>query len=190
MIPRDSSPHRFRRPCIVAIAIALLLVAMPGNAGADRRLQSSEYAMEATPIDPVTDEGAPSDFTTADEAATTLSLTIDSSDLVDFGAVEPGQTVMLAEAVSISVSGSEGAWQLSCSGEEGSGHITSASVGDLAFADTGTDIWNSFEVEPTPCFEQATGDTTVIYDYQLTVPDDATLGDYQVIVTYAVEALP
>ena len=146
--------------------------------------------MEATPIDPVTDEGEPSNFTTADEAATTLSLTIDSSDLVDFEAVEPGQAVMLAEAVSISVSGSEGAWQLSCSSVEGSGHTTTASVGDLAFADTGTDVWTAFDVEPALCFEQASGDATMIYDYRLIVPDDASPGAFQVIVTYSVEALP
>jgi hypothetical protein len=175
---------------MVAIAIALLVVALPGNAGADRRLQSSEYAMEATPIDPVTGVDESSDFTTADEAATSLSLTIESSDPVDFGAVEPGQTVMLAEAVTVSVSGTAGTWQLTCFGEESTGHTTTAGVGDLAFADTGTDAWTSFEVEPTPCFEQASGEATLIYDYRLTVPDDASPGDFQVIVTYAVEALP
>jgi hypothetical protein len=190
MISTVSTPHRFRHPSIAAIAITLLLAAMPGNAGADRRLQSSEYAMEATPIDPVTDDGAPGDFTTADEAATSLSLTIDSNDVVDFGAVEPGQTVTKAEAVTISVSESEGSWQLSCSGEEGSGHTTTAGVGDLGFTVTGTKNWTPFDIEPAPCFEQASGDAIVIYDYQLAVPDDASPGNYQVIVTYAVEALP
>ena len=190
MIPRDSSPHRFRLPYIAAIAFTFLLVAMPGNAGADHRLQSSDYAMEATPIDPVVEEDEAGDFTTADEATTSLSLTIESNDLVDFGAVEPGQTVTLSEAVTVSVIGAAGAWQLTCSGEEGRGHTTSAGVGDLAFADTGTEVWTAFEGEPAPCFEQAGGDATVIYDYELAVPDDATPGDFQVVVTYAVEALP
>jgi hypothetical protein len=168
----------------------LLLIAMPGHAGADRRLQSTEGLLQATPIDPVTDEGATGDFTTADEAAASLSLMIDSGDEVTFGEVEPGKTATRRQAVTVSIFGSEGAWQLSCSGEEGSGHTTSAGVGDLAFADAGSDNWIAFDIKPAPCFEQASGDATVIYDYQLTVPNDASPGDFQVIVTYAVEALP
>ena len=146
--------------------------------------------MQATPIDPVTGDGATGDFTTAEEVATSLSLTIDSGDVVAFGKVEPGETATLAQAVTVSISGSEGAWQLSCSGEEGAGHTTTAGVGDLAFADTGAENWTAFDVEPAPCFEQASSDATVTYDYQLTVPDDASIGDFQVVITYAVEALP
>ena len=173
--------------CTVIIATVLFLAAMPGGAGADRRLQSTENSIQATPIDPVTDEGY---FTTADETATSLSLTIDAGKAVAFGEVEPGETVKIAQAVTVSVSGSTGAWQLSCSGEEGSDHTTTAGVGDLAFSDTGEEYWTPFEVEPAPCFEQAIGDATLIYDYQLTVPKDASTGDFQVIVTYTVEALP
>ena len=146
--------------------------------------------MQATPIDPVTDEEAPASFTTADETATTLSLTIDSEEFVAFGEVEPGQTVMRTEAVTVSVSGTEGTWQLTCSGEEGSDHTTSAAVGDLAFAETGTEGWTAFNIEPAPCFEQGSGNATVIHDYKLTVPEDGSIGGFQVIVTYSVEALP
>lgn len=190
MYSPDLSPHRFLLLYKAAIAIALLLIAMPGHAGADRHVQSTDNAMQATPIVPVSNETAPGDFSIADETATSLSLTIDSNDQVNFGEIEPGQTVILAEAVTVSISNSEGAWQLSCSGEEGSGHTTTARVGDLAFSDSGADAWTPFDVLPASCLEQANGNATMIYDYKLTVPANASPGDYQVIVTYSVEALP
>lgn len=145
---------------------------------------ADDVSPQATPI--VTQPGGIVDSGEGDAA--TLSLTLDSDTIIQLPDLEPGTERVVSGAASVTIAPGGGPWTVTCEVAFGADHSTSAGIDSLSVRRSDTPDWQSLGATPESCASGGNEGANVLFDLRIVVPQDASPGTLELIVTFTVSA--
>lgn len=119
----------------------------------------------------------------------TLSLTLDTEATIQLDDLEPGVERVVPDAISLTIAPGGGEWSVLCSVALGVDHTTSAGLESVRLREAGTTDWHISGAEPASCASGGNDGATLRFDLSVLVPDDATPGSFDLVVTFTVAAI-